>query len=87
MSLFGFCFLVIGQCCVDWGITIVWVSNQVFTNQPGLVGSTQKKSELACLTLTLVLLQVNLFYNLCLKSCDSAYHKPTNAESSILYFF
>ena len=43
MSLFGFCFLVIGQCCVDWGMTIVWVSNQVFTNQPGLVGSTQRE--------------------------------------------
>ena len=43
MSLFGFCFLVIGQCCVDWGMTIVWVSNQFFTNQPGLVGSTQRE--------------------------------------------
>ena len=35
--------LVIGQCCVDWGMTIVWVSNQFFTNQSGLVGSTQRE--------------------------------------------
>ena len=36
---------------------------------------------------SLVLMHINLFYNSCLKSCDNAYHKPTNAESSVLYYF